>query len=283
MRTAPVVAGTDGTAQGEAAVRWAAREAVRRDTTLRIVYAYSEAHAPHGIDRHLAQIVLDAAAVQARAAAGYCVAVQTAPVAGDPVTALLAQRDACLLVLGSRTRTGISTLLPGSVGRRVAMRAAVPVLVVRGRTAAGGPVVIGVDDSPAAELVLATGFQEAALRDAPLAVVRTYASPAPAWTTVDLPALDLPTVDGAEHERLEEQLAPWRARHPRVEADAVVSPGAAAPLLIAVSCQARLIVVGSRSRGPIANALLGSTGMELLHHANCPVLITRPAPAVTVL
>lgn len=271
MRTAPIVAATDGTAQGEAAVRWAAREASRREVPLRIVHAYAE---PGPVGRALATAVLDAAVVQARAAAAFHVHIDALPVAGDPVTALLEQEDAALLVLGSRDRNGFASLLPGAVGRKVAVRAKVPVLVVRGRGVAGGPVVAGVDDSPAAEGVLATAFEEASLRNCPLAVVRTYPS---------LIYTDFPAADADEHARLERQLAEWRRRYPEVDAEAVVSPGAAAPLLVAVSHQARLVVVGSRGHSSVTNVLIGSTGMELLHHAGCPVLIVRGAPAAAAL
>ena len=36
---------------------------------------------------------------------------------------------------------------------------------------------------------------------------------------------------------------------------------------------AQLIVVGSRGRGQLASALLGSTGLGLLHHSPTPVVI----------
>ncbi|MFG1990502.1 universal stress protein [Actinoplanes sp. NPDC048988] len=35
------------------------------------------------------------------------------------------------------------------------------------------------------------------------------------------------------------------------------------------------IVVGNRGHGLLAGAFLGSTTLQLLHHAACPVLVTR--------
>jgi len=272
MNTAPIVVGTDGTAPGEAAVRWAAREATRREAPLRIVYAYEP-----DTGRHLAGAVLDAAVVQARAAASFQIRIEVDAVAGDPAAALLGQQDAGLLVVGNRGRGGFASLLLGSVSRRVATHATVAVVVVRGRTEiAAGPVVAGVDDSPAAAGVLAAAFEAAATRGAPLAVVRTYTSPTPLWVG-DIPAVEtaVPKLDAEERERLEHELAPWREKYPEVDAEAVVSPDGAAAVLVAVSHSARMIVVGSRGHGPVATTLLGSTGLHLLHHAGCPVLVAR--------
>lgn len=46
---------------------------------------------------------------------------------------------------------------------------------------------------------------------------------------------------------------------------------------------ADLVVVGSRGRGPIATALLGSVSAEVLDHAPCPVLVARTATLRRVL
>ena len=98
-------------------------------------------------------------------------------------------------------------------------------------------------------------------------------------TLWELPAVRL--LDAREREHLEEQLAPWRLRYPAVDAEAVVSPDGAAAVLVAVSHRAQLVVVGSRGHGTVANTLLGSTGVQLLHHAGCPVLIVRGVKAAT--
>jgi nucleotide-binding universal stress UspA family protein len=288
MRANKIVVGTDGTDSSTAAVRWAAREAVRRGMPLRIVHAFDwewqsarfDAGAEYiDVARQLADAVTAAAADQARAVAP-TVSLDADAIIGHAVPQLLeCAEDAELVVLGNRGRGGFASLLLGSVSQRVATHAPCPVVVVRGRgDVADGPIAAGVDDSPAADNVLETAFAAAASRHCALAVIRAYLPPAPLWLASDVPATDIdtPQQDAVERERLDEQLAPWREKYPEVPVTAMLSHDSAAAVLAGASHGVQLVIVGSRGRGALAGAFLGSTGMQLLHHADCPVLIARP-------
>lgn len=52
--------------------------------------------------------------------------------------------------------------------------------------------------------------------------------------------------------------------------------------LLAAADGADLLVVGSRGHGAFTEAMLGSVGQYCVHHAHCPVLIIREAPAQAV-
>lgn len=101
------------------------------------------------------------------------VPIDTALARDDPAEALLtAAKDTDLVVVGTRGRGGFAGLLLGSVSRKVAAHADLPVVVVRGETgrATGDGVVVGVRDDRDEEAV---GFAlaEAELREAGVLLV----------------------------------------------------------------------------------------------------------------
>ena len=137
---------------------------------------------------------------------------------------LEASRGAEVLVLGSRGRGGFSGLLLGSVSQRLATDASCSVVVVRGRSdVSGGPVVAGVDDSPAASLVLEDAFKAAAAQDRGLVVFRSYLPVRPLTLYDVMPeAVDTPEQDAAEHAQLlKQQFAPCRTWFPDVPVEVV--------------------------------------------------------------
>ncbi|GAA0565983.1 universal stress protein [Paractinoplanes ferrugineus] len=267
-----VVVATDGTETAGVAVRWAAAEARRRRASLRIVYAYDSDWLESRFDigaEHLdvAESLARGVVADARDRARDVVPdlhIETDIRPGPAVPRLLEAADGAeLLVLGSRGRGGFAGMLLGSVSQRMAMHAPCPVAVVRagpdGHGAPGdGAVVAGVDDSPAADQVLPTAFAAAADRDTTLLVVRAYLAD-----------------DQDAGERLETRLAPYRARYPQVHVATVLTREGAAAALVEATRHAALTVVGSHGHGSLAAALLGSTVLQLLHHADCPVLVVR--------
>lgn len=286
MTKRAIIAATDGTESSLAAVDWAATEAQRRGIPLRVVYAYDwDWHETRfdirneyiDVARQLADAVVAYAYDHAREAAPNA-NISTDTLVGHAVPRLLeVTHGAELLVLGNRGRGGFAGLLLGSVSQRMATQAPCPVVVVRGRTAPDGPIVAGVDDSPAGDQVVAAAFRTAADHDRPFTVIHSHPAAVPYWLA-DIPpaaAFIHSERDAAEREQFEQRLAPWRDKHPGVPVEAVLTHDSAASALVEASRSARLVVVGAGRGGTVSRTLLGSTVLQLLHHAGCPVLITR--------
>ncbi|WP_433728724.1 universal stress protein [Actinoplanes sp. CA-051413] len=274
MRHLDIVVGIDGSEQSRGALRWTAAEARRNDAPLRIVTAYE---APD-VSAQQPDEIAAAAVAEARALAPG-VEVSGAAVSGDPASALLrAGRTAAMLVVGNRGRGGFASLLLGSVSQQVVTRATVPVVVVRGRRETpSGPVTVGVDGSVPANRALALAFDQAQRRDGELLVVRSYPMPMPPYGMAVPPLPYDPDAVRRDVARdLDATLTPWLDRYPAVRVRTRIEPGSAAKNLIDVSREAGLLVVGSRGHGALVGSLLGSVGQQLLHHADCPVMIVHP-------
>ncbi|PXY30343.1 universal stress protein [Prauserella sp. PE36] len=288
-----IVAGVDGSTSALHAVAWAATEAAPRREKLRLVSAYAVPE--HGYPAFLTSVgelreglraqgedrLREAREAAEKAAPG--IDVETVLVEADPTVTLLGEsRTARVVVLGSRGLGGFSGLLVGSTAVALAAHGSCPVVVVRGRGAEGvapaeGPVVVGLDGSPASVAAIEFAFAEASARGLPLVAVRT-------WNDVMLEAtlrmyplsVNPDDIDAEERALLEAQVDAVREDYPEVPVEAVVARGRAARTLLEHSERAQLVVVGSRGRGGFRGLLLGSTSRALVTHASCPVAVVRP-------
>jgi nucleotide-binding universal stress UspA family protein len=285
MGTPEIVVAVDGTDPNMTAVRWAALEAQRSNRKLLIFHVldwdwatarYDFSGRQFDVARQMADGLTVRAAHDARATAP-AIEVSTDVLVGNPVAQLvIASEQTDLLVLGNRGSGGFTGLALGSVSQRVATHARCPVAVIRGRADGDGPVAVGVDDADTADKVLEAAFAAARDRGTGLLAIRSYLPVLPLYHDRFPPdEIISPEQDDMERARLGEQLGPWRVKFPDVAVEALLSHDSAAAVLNGVSRTAQLVVVGSRGHGVIAGTLLGSTGLQLLHHADCPVLIMR--------
>jgi nucleotide-binding universal stress UspA family protein len=282
-----VIVGVDGSLDALRAVRWAAREAVRRQAELHLVAAilWSDDQLPAlGRDRtgdvlrHLAELSLDGAEVAAAEAAPGVVAVRREIVGYPPSVLRDVGRDADVLVVGDRGRGRIASVLAGSVAVALAAHATCPVVVVRGAESVEdptGPVVVGIDGTARSEAALAFAFEEASTLGAALVAVHTWADVIndPYLATM----IDWEAVAAMEAQLLADRITGWAEKYPDVAVEQLVARGRAAHVLLDRSHGARLVVVGSRGHGELAGLVLDSVSNALVHGAACPVAVVRTA------
>lgn len=270
-----IVVGIDGSAPATAAVEWAAADARRRGLNLRIVHICEQWRHGHGESEYCAG-TLEAAADRARALAGG-VEVTTELLTGEVAPALIAESaSADSVVIGSRGLGGFQGLVMGSVSIAVAGHAAGPVVVVRGTSPiTHGRIVVGYDGSEHAEAAMEYAIEQARRRDAELYVAYGWTMPAYSPYAVAYNSL-IEDVMQEEARAARERVVPWREKN----LDVRITDGYACEhpvsLLIEASKQADLVVVGSRGRGGLAAAVLGSVSHGVLHHVICPVAVVRP-------
>jgi nucleotide-binding universal stress UspA family protein len=272
-----IIVGYDGSAGGDEALRWAAREAWARGTALTICLAWPAAdlrllgdRGAHDRAQLLGGEIL-AHGVRLAEAVPDLTEVRTVLAEGSPAHVLCEHSHAAeMVVVGSRGHGGLADSRLGSVSWQVACHGQGTIVVVRGRwrpvNQAPGPVVVGVDGSLTSQDALAFAFEEAALRDVPLIAVCALA---------DAPG----RVGGGA--RMEEDfsllMTPREKEHPETTVLRQVAFGTPRSTLLTAAAEAQLLVVGSRGLGGLEGMSLGSVAGALVHHSPCPVAVVHPA------
>lgn len=137
-----------------------------------------------------------------------------------------------------------------------------------------GPVVVGIDFTPAAEAAARYGAQQAERRQVPLVLVFGFA---------DRLEYDTPRVAGygravlkEANLRLDAIVDGLRRAHPDLAVSGSVVLGSGAKSLVSASGAASLVVVGSRGHGRVYRLFARSVSSQVAAHASCPVVVVRP-------
>ncbi len=139
------------------------------------------------------------------------------------------------------------------------------------------PILVGIDGSAPALAAARWAAREAAFRQAPIRLVDAFG-----WMPVhdaDDPLQLVPEARDALLRSAEEKVAAAAAAVADVAPDLVVSQevttGTPAGLLVKLSADAQLVVIGHRGQDGFTGLLLGSVGSALAAHATCPVVVVR--------
>lgn len=283
-----ILVGIDGSAESDAAIRWAAQEAVLRHLPITLMHVvaptlvtwpietleFSYQQWQHDNARHVTE--------QAQKTLQTALGDATAPdvhvrLRHDGVVTELstASRKASLVVVGSRGMGPIGGAMLGSVSRSLLHHARCPVVVAKAKGVKPhnqpSPILLGIDGSPASEAATAFAFDEASRRRVDLVALH-------AWSDVGvfpILGMDWHRHKQQGHEILAERLAGWQERYPDVCVRRRIVCDRAARWLIDDARQAQLVVVGSRGRGGGPGMLLGSVSTAVAESASVPVIVIR--------
>lgn len=291
-RSNRLIVAVDGSAASDAAIRWATAEAAMRNVPMTLLHVmepglpvwglgYSMAPLPYDygeLQEEEGQRVLTAAKDVAESAMppGRQVTVESELTSAVPVPTLIdATKDAEMIVVGSRGQGPWRRALLGSVSTALVQHAHCPVAVIHdaadATTPVAGPVVVGVDGSPASERALAIAFDEASWRGVDLVALH-------AWIDSDTSAVPhsaWPDFQSAAEETLAERLAGWSDRYPDVRVHREVVFNKPASHLLKAAESAQLVVLGSHGRGGFAGMLLGSVSNSVVHAVQTPTIVAR--------
>ncbi|OLZ73688.1 universal stress protein [Streptomyces sp. IMTB 2501] len=136
------------------------------------------------------------------------------------------------------------------------------------------PLVVGVDGSEPSLRAVDWAADEAALRGLPLRLV--YASLWERYEGVSLAQdLDKPTEQVMAEDIVDAAARRAHRRQADVKVTTDVVPEEPEYALVRESRSASAMVLGSRGRSGMAEALLGSVSMTVAGHAHCPVIVLR--------
>ncbi len=289
----PVVVGVDGTDNALGSARWAAAIASKLGAPLHIVHARPyPGHNPSdsvAVARASEMSAAEKAAPSILAATERVIhrefgelRITTANVP-DTIDRLLVDLSqyARLIVLGCDEVKPGAAVLVGSTTVAVATNATCPVVAWRGDVTAPTtqPIVIGVDGDDDSRVAISAAFEIAQRLGVRIVAVHAW-SARRSVGDVALPfMIDWDAVQADERARLETTLAPWTRQYPEVDVTYVVDRDKPSRALLDHSGDAQLVVIGSRGHGPLVGTLLGSTGLNLLHHSLIPTMICRSVRA----
>lgn len=138
-------------------------------------------------------------------------------------------------------------------------------------------IVVATDGSAGADRAVRWAAEQAMLEHRPLVVATAVRAPVltPSTLGMEYPVAESALVDAAA--AIAADGVASAVKHcPGVSARPVILEGDPRDELVTLSHDAHLLVLGSRGRGPVLSALLGSVSASVSKQAACPVVVCRP-------
>lgn len=305
MEPEVITVGLDGSPESLAAAHWAADEADRRQSALRLLHAWillaaETPHPPVDRDRNAG-----AREIVRRARDEVCERHPDLRIIEDLVGAeaepalLGAAGESRMIVLGSRALGPWESYVLGDVSLNVVGRAKGPVVLVReegGRAKAprhepprhgpsrhdppDGPppapearVVAGLSLNGPCERMLGFAFDAAASRGLSLQAVHGRPLPMEAYTPWGLDPDAATELTKEADVELQDALRPWRERFPEVPVQRTVLAESPTRALVQSVFGAALLVVGRKLHRPPLAPRVGPVAHAAIHHVTCPIAV----------
>lgn len=298
-----VLVGFDGSDHAVRALHWGAAEALQRNLGLTVMTAFtiprmgvgfghdSSELTPDTLARRGAEQTLDEARDYLLEYPGQA---QFHVEYGDAAGVLVAHSSqADVAVVGARGRGGFIGRVLGSVSSALPAHAACPAVIVdrsyelpqpedsdKFERLDQRPITVGMDTSAGARVAVEQAAQIAANKAVPLRVVM-------AVPPLDGTLLWYPEVGPREEElarrrreledRVQSHVRQLSVHYDQLAVSADVIDGLPVEVLREETRHAQLTVVGTRGRGKLATAMLGSTSSGVIMHASGPVMVV-PSP-----
>jgi nucleotide-binding universal stress UspA family protein len=277
-----VIIGVDGTPNGRDAIALG-RLLAAPDARLTLAHIHSGPQTPNRISSHLFGGFYESSREDSlrvleteRDATGVDAGLITAAGAvGQRLHMLAEEHEADLLVVGSSGRGRVGRVVIGD-HTRASLNGAPCAVAIAPRGYAAGPVEletvgVGYDFNDESHAAVVVARDVAAPHHAHVSALHVVAEPIGAY------ASPLPSDWG---EILEEERRHTADRvHDLEDVDASATYGAPFEELAAFGDHVDLLVVGSRSYGPLKRLVLGSTSSHLTLHAHCALLVIPRAAA----
>ena len=290
-----VVVGVDGSASADQALDWAIEQAALEHRPLTLVHALGPLGTSGtawldqaGVNqrdildamRSDGQGLLDAARDRAFSKAPQLVVHEVLRLV-DPREALLElSQEASTIVLGSRGRGPVRSLVLGSVSVGVSRHASCPVVILRPRNlgVVRRGVLVGADGTERCRATLEFAYRQASLRRLPLTVMHCFWDAQGATTGARVIPDD---AEGFEDQRLllAESVSGMTEKFPDVNVRTELARGLADDCLVRASAQMDMVVVGYHHSGSVSGLVYGSVASTVLEHASCIVaVVPEPQP-----
>jgi nucleotide-binding universal stress UspA family protein len=147
-----------------------------------------------------------------------------------------------------------------------------------------GTIVVGVDGSESSAHALSWATEQAVAEHRPMTLAHAIHAVTPAYVDAAIvcPEDASATLTAAGCTVLQEARSKVEAIAPDVELHEVLEFVDPRELLLELSKDAAMVVLGSRGLGKVRSLLLGSVGVALVRHGHSPVVVHRPGHAGTV-